>query len=265
MNNVLRKGRIGFTLIEMLVVVAILAVLISLTVRSVSRGILSAQQAQSMSNLRQLVMANLAYATEHQRFAPADDQWNTRRWHGARTSIDAPFDPTQGFLSDYLGMSRQVTQCPLFQEMNRGSQTFEEGTGGYGYNSSYIGGRPGGGYDSQGNRVSARPTQIANAQTIMFSTSAYATGNSVQEYAYTEPPFWDFGNGPVSHRPSPTTHFRFNRHALVGWVDGSVSRVKMAPRAAGTNPHGGNADAQSLGWFGPDEENGFWNPSRRNQ
>jgi hypothetical protein len=33
------------------------------------------------------------------------------------------------------------------------------------------------------------------------------------------------------------------------------------PRGAGDNPEGGDADAQNLGWFGPDEDNGYWKPS----
>lgn len=252
----------GFTLIEMLVVVAIIVILASLTAPGIQRALIRGQQAQSMNNLRQLVAANLSYAVDHGHYVPAADRWNVGRWHGRRTSTDSPFDPTQGFLADYLGEDRRVVQCPRFHKMLSGSQSFEDGTGGYGYNSSYIGGWPGRGYDATGKKISARPGQIMNPRTVMFASSAYASGNSVQEYAFAEPPFWDFGQGPTTHRPSATTHFRFLGSAIVGWADGSVSSVSKAPRPAGSNPHGGDAEAHALGWFGPDDENGYWNPAR---
>jgi len=252
----------GFTLVEMLVVVAIITLLAALTVPSVQRALIRGQQTQSMNNLRQLVAANLSYAIDHGQYVPASDRWNTGRWHGRRSSTGAPFDPTQGFLAEYLGEDRRVVQCPRFQKMLTGSQSFEEGTGGYGYNGSYIGGWPGRGYDANGLKISARPGQVMNPRTVMFASSAYASGNSIQEYAFSEPPFWDFGQGPTEHRPSPTTHFRFLGSAIVGWADGSVTAVKQAPAPPGINPHGGDADAHDLGWFGPDDENGYWNPMR---
>lgn len=254
--------RQGFTLVEVLVVVAILSLLATLTVGTVQRSLNQGLLVQSQNQLRQLVAANLNFAISHGHFVPADDQANLGRWHGARASVQAPFDPAAGFLADYLGNSRQVTRCPLFQRMLRGNASFEDGTGGYGYNSTYIGGWPGRGFDANGRRVAARPEWIQHPRTVMFATSAYASGGSVQEYGASHPPFWDFGNGPTRHRPSPSTHFRFGGRALVGWMDGSASTVAMDPRAVGSNPHGGDAQAHQLGWFGPDEENGFWNPMR---
>jgi prepilin-type N-terminal cleavage/methylation domain-containing protein len=64
--------RSGFTLIEMLVVVAILALLAVLIVPSVSRSIASSRNVQCMNNLRQVGAAILMYAGENQgRLPPA--------------------------------------------------------------------------------------------------------------------------------------------------------------------------------------------------
>ena len=224
------------------------------------RSLENAQAAQSTNNLRQLVCANMAYAADNGVFCPADDQKNTMRWCAKKTG--ATWDPTQGYLSDYLGKSRRVTVCPLFKDMLKGSSSFEDGTGGYGYNSSYIGGCPAGGYNADGSSISARITQIPRSNTVMFTTSGYANGDSIQEYPFCEPPFWDFGDGPTEWRPSPTVHFRFNNKALVGWCDGRVTAESCDPREVGFNPHGGDATAQKLGWFGPDAANGYWNPRR---
>ncbi|MDX6765739.1 MAG: type II secretion system protein [Candidatus Methylacidiphilales bacterium] len=256
-------GRRAFSLVELLVVLAITALLAGMLYPAVERSRMSALTITSTSNLRQLALANLAYLSENGRYAPADDQSNKKRWHGGRTSVGKPFDPTQGYLSPYLGGSRAVSLCPVLKQQLTGGGTFEEGTGGYGYNASYVGGTPSWAYNSDGSRVSARAADIVlPSTTVMFTSSAYANGDHVQEYPYSEPPFWDFGDGPSGFRPSPTTHFRFNGKALVAWCDGHVALVAKETREVGDNPHNGDAVAQQLGWFGPDEENGFWNPKR---
>lgn len=253
----------GFTLTELLTVIAIIAVLLGLMFPAVNHVKQSGWATRSSNNLRQLAAANMAYAADHGFFAPADDRNNLKRWHGSRSSTSEPFDPAEGYLADYLGPSRQVGSCPLFVEMLRGSQTFEEGTGGYGYNASYIGGTPGWAWNSDGSRTSARLGQVGRASTtVMFTTSAYARGKGVQEYPYAEPPFWDFGNGPTGWRPSPSVHFRFRGNAIVAWCDGHVTMEPMDDRKEGLNPHGGNPREHNLGWFGPDEDNGYWNPMR---
>ncbi len=252
----------AFTLTEFVVVCGVLVLLAATLLPALGAARENSLMAQSMSNLRQLVVANQNYAADHGRYCPADDRWNNRRWHGARASASAPFDPTKGYLSDYLGKSRRVGICPLFRDMVADGRSFEVSTGGYGYNASYIGGTPSAAYDAQGRRISAPLARVQRSDTVMFTTSGYATGDSVQEYPYCEPPFWDFGSGPTEWRPSPTVHFRFRGSALVAWCDGRVTAEAIAPRESGANMHGGDAAAQELGWFGPDSENGFWNPAR---
>jgi len=258
-----QHSRQAFTLVECLVVVAIVIVLAALGAAGIMRFKEHAYATQSIANLRQLAAANATFASDHGHYAPADDRWNNRRWHGARAGAGAPFDPTGGFLAEYLGRSRRVTACPLFTGMLEGARSFEDGTGGYGYNAAYVGGLPGGQWNPDGTRRSERPSRILDpAATVMFTTTAYARNNGLQEYPYCEPPFWDFGNGPSGHRPSPTVHFRFNGKALVAWCDGHVTMESPADRPEGTNPHGGHASQHNLGWFGPDDQNGYWNPRR---
>lgn len=257
------RPRRAFTILELLVVIAVIAIIAALLLPALGQGRIHALAIRSSQNLRQLVAANIAYASDQGSYAPADDKWNNRRWHGARTSASGAFDPTKGFLAPYLGKSGAVIACPLFKEMLAGRQSFEEGSGGYGYNAAYLGGTPSWAYNPDGTRRSATPAQIARpSATLMFATTAYARADGLQEYPFAEPPFWDFGTGPTDQRPSPSIHFRFQGKALIGWADGHVSYEEKAARPAGTNPHGGDADAQNLGWPGPDAENGWWNPDR---
>jgi prepilin-type N-terminal cleavage/methylation domain-containing protein/prepilin-type processing-associated H-X9-DG protein len=254
----------GFTLIELLVVVAIITVLASLTFAGIMRALQQAQSVQSSNNLHQLTIANITYAAEHGTFAPAADRQNRRRWHGARAGATSKFDATKGFLSPYLGRERRVIGCPVLAAMlKKQGKTFEEGSGGYGYNACYLGGMRESLFDEQGIYIPVPFIRVTSpAQTVMFATTAYARAGGIQEYPFAEPPFWDFGDGPSGYRPSPSVHFRFDGRAIVGWCDGHISFVRREARATGDNPHGGDATAQSLGWFGPDEHNGFWNAQR---
>lgn len=254
----------AFTLVEILVVVAILGILATLVLTGVGKAIRSGQAAQSSNNLRHLTLANLNYAAEHGTFSPAADLQNMKRWHGARKDGSGPFEATQGYLSPYLGREARVIPCPVLTRMlKEAGQSFEEGSGGYGYNSTYLGGMRDFQLDEEGVFIPAPVTRLRRAaETVMFATTAYAREDGVQEYPFAEPPYWDFGSGPSGFRPSPTVHFRFDGQAIVGWCDGHISFVQREEREQGTNPHGGDAEEQALGWFGPDQENGYWNPER---
>ncbi len=247
----------GFTLVELLVVVVIIALLVGLSVPAISRVLESGKATASVSNLRQLAAANLAYAADNDgAFCPAQSTDNRIRWHGRKALGSDRFDPTEGFLSPYLGESRQVSACPLFVEHIDDSSSFELGAGGYGYNSAYIGGTYLNGFKP------ARISQIKYASTtVMFATTAFAKGNGLQEYPYTEPYRWVAPNGDLAGSLQPSTHFRANGKALIAWCDGRVSAEKPTT-FDGPNAYGGNNEDAKIGWFGPDEENGYWNPRR---
>lgn len=252
----------GFTLFELLVTITILGVLAAIAYKVGTSAIQRAWIVQSSANLKSLAAANAAYQADHGEFCPADDRFNNLRWHGARTSVSSKFDPTEGFLSPYLGKSRTVNTCPIFKNIVSGSASFEEGTGGYGYNSAYIGGRPGGAWNKATKiRIPAKMEILENpSETVMFTTTAYAQPDGLQEYASCEPPFWDFGNGPSGERPSPTVHFRAEGKAIVVWCDGHVTlESNNKTMDHGENPHGGKSESHNLGWFGPEDNNGHWN------
>lgn len=255
------KPRRGFTLTEMLVTVSIIIVLSLLAYGMATRLINGSRIAQSSSNLRTLALANATYESDNGQYCPSEDQYNITRWHGKRSSSATAFDPKKGLLSPYLGASEQVGVCPLFRGMAKSAASFEEGTGGYGYNTSYIGGRPGPLWDNKTKlMVPAKRSMVEDpTRTVMFTTTGYAREDGVQEYASCEPPYWDFGSGPSGQRPSPTVSFRANGKALVAWCDGHVTAEARNKAAPGENPHGGDATGQDLGWFGPEENNGYWN------
>jgi prepilin-type N-terminal cleavage/methylation domain-containing protein/prepilin-type processing-associated H-X9-DG protein len=95
----------GFTLIEMLVVIAILAILMSLIAPAVGRAQRSAQNATCQSNLRQIGLAFQNYAVDH-------------RGRMARVQIHPPVhgfwvdNVWPGILRDYLGMGESTGHVP---------------------------------------------------------------------------------------------------------------------------------------------------------
>ncbi len=269
----------GFTLVELLVAVAIIALLIGILIPSLSRARQAAQGAVCRSNIRQLALANIGYAQENDDYyvigAPDLNSSNLKRWHGVRSSANEIFDPSLGPLRDYLGQSGKVKECPSFSKYyNEAGQGagFEAGCGGYGYNSSYIGGR----YDvfgvfslapfGKGCEHSARTNKVtAPGSTVMFTDAAFLQNHQGAAtpiaYSFSEPPFWQLKPGkPSSHRPNPTIHFRHLGATHVAWCDGHVSSERpdfSAPYLTHLRVNAKTALELDLGWFGPDSNQLF--------
>lgn len=246
----------GWTVTELLVAITIFVTLSVMAFSWMPSAFVSANQAASTNNLRNLAAANLSYAADHGTYCPATEPRNKVRWHGARTSGRDSFDPTGGFLADYLGNSRAVTACPAFKEAIEGTGSFELGSGGYGYNSAYIGGTPPNPF------VPARPEQVLRpAETLMFATTALAKANGLQEYPFAEPPRWVDPNWQLQSSLQPSVHFRFHGRALIAWCDGHIT-AETATSLPKTNYFGGDNKEARVGFPGPREDNGWWNPRR---
>jgi len=254
----------GFTLVELLVVMAIIGLLIALALPALNSALTSGRAAASMSNLRELAAANLTYTSEHDGYyCPAQDVNNLIRWHGGRTTTgagdDAAFDPAKGYLSPYLGTDGRVKECPLFANMVTGSSSFENGSGGYGYNEVYIGGTPTAPWP-----LNYQPTCVSRvprpSQTIMFTTTALAKVNGLQEYPFCEPYQFVDPNGNLDGAATASVHFRDHGRALVAWCDGHVT-AELPAQLDGVNLYGGNSTQDNIGWFGPSDNNGYWNPA----
>ena len=250
-----RLSRCGaFSLLEVMSALAIAATLAAFVFSSATWMRQRAGIGVSTAQLHSLVLANAAYALDHDgAYCPATSPDNLTRWHGGRQTLGDSFDPRHGFLTPYLGGHRQILTCPLLKTEQ--GQSFEKGAGGYGYNAQYLGGTP------QNAFAGALATEFPETgRVVMFATTALAVGTGLQEYPFTEPFEWVDRRGRPRGQLQPSTHFRAGGKALVAWADGSVT-AEPPNQETGPNFYGGQNQRHNVGWFGPRENNGHWNPS----
>ncbi len=255
----------GFTMVELLVTIVIIIITATLGFQCYAMIRLRANQAVSTTNIRQLAAANLLYAAEHSTYSPAGDSANLIRWHGGRISVSSKFDPTKGYLSDYLGESRSVGKCPEFKKHLEDSASFEDGSGGYGYNSTYIGGLL-----SDWTKPCSPAAVNDPTRTLMFATTAFAIQQGIQEYPFADPPREASSRSRLGRRLQPSVHFRFDDRALIAWCDGHVSAERSNSNSrsvsgntdsgAQVNSYGGDSEKHNIGFVGPTANNGWWNP-----
>jgi prepilin-type N-terminal cleavage/methylation domain-containing protein/prepilin-type processing-associated H-X9-DG protein len=269
MHNQKQKA---FTLIELLVVISVIAVLIAILVPALTAARTRTRGLVCKSNLRQLLIASVGYATENDGFyvpAASDmgDSAGLHRWHGVRDTFEEPFDAGRGPLVGYLAEG-QVKECPGKVGFTKGEEwnaNFEEGCGGYGYNMTYIGSRMwqfGMNGTQTWKDAYARTTNMTEifspGQTLMFADTAMSNdGRTLIEYSFAEPPFTvSKGRAVTGFYMSPSIHFRHKVRANVGWADGHIEPHRMA-EFDDKNVYGADSAEMNLGWFEPIDNTPF--------
>jgi len=246
--------RSGFTFVELLVVIAVISIVAALVFPALASARKKSSRSVCASNLRQLALANFAYAADHGSFvAAAGDIWgrNVTRWHGSRRSRAESFDASNGPLSPYLGPHREVRHCPDFHPESVG---FEAGCGGYGYNAYGVGSRAYHLGTFKGSQKGMTPGGILNAaQTVMFTDAAFVQSGKLIEYSFAEPAKHLTDSAPPreAYPAMPSIHFRHDGHANVVWVDGHVSSEPVSALGSGSFAQ------NQLGWFGPSDNTLF--------
>ena len=200
----------GFTLVELLVVIGIIALLISILMPTLSRARESAKAAASLSNLRQLGNGVLMYINEYRGFYPCHSSIATtpptprHRW---ADYIFPYVKSTKVFISPMLnGDEFQLLSVPFAHTVQSDNTPYnlpdEPGQtiywGGYGYNFQYLG-------NSRVNAANPRQFHAragseikASAQTIMIADTHGRIGFSAAKYAI-DPPLASLDLG--SHGP----------------------------------------------------------------
>lgn len=255
------RGGSGFTLVELLVVIGIIAMLMAMLLPALNRARQQAQSSVCANNVRQLVMSCFNYANDYDGYWPPAhyNMWtkNLHRWHGERNAMNEPFDFSRSILKRYLQVE-QIKKCPVFEPTMSGG--FEEAAGGYGYNAAFIGSSTGLQeywgvpmsvleWERRVDNVPAKISQIRRAsEKLVFADAAMGQkvggAFSLIEYSFIEAPLNEWGAS------SPSLHFRHNGRANVGFADGHVSSEAFEWTYP-TNIYKADNQALMLGFFGP--------------
>jgi prepilin-type N-terminal cleavage/methylation domain-containing protein len=216
----------GFTLVELLVVVAIIAILSAMLLPSLGRGKFSAQRVKCLGNLRQLALAAQMYWDDNSgacfRYGGTTVAGGQLYWFGLMgpgPEGQRAFDASKGVLYPYL-QARGVALCPAFNYFM--TQVKLKATGasyGYGYNlclSSSLGEPP------KNTSRMRRPTDTAlfadSAQVNTFQAPASPSNPMLEEFYYVS-----------TNHSEATAHFRHSQRAGAVFGDGHGGQESCEP------------------------------------
>ncbi|MFT3787949.1 MAG: prepilin-type N-terminal cleavage/methylation domain-containing protein [Tepidisphaeraceae bacterium] len=229
----------GFTLVELLVVIGIIALLIAILVPTLSSARTSAVDLKCQSNLRQLAVALTDYATANRGFCPPG-QWDGRTW-----DLDVVSGRGMPGILWNNRVGLQIQQCPAFEGKAFGYTT--DPFTGYNYNASYLG-------IIQGeSRRPVRITQVKKASETAAFGDGGVPGNIRLSNKFMRAPR-DAETDPVgdhglsdSQRDNGAQAWRHQRGKTtnVAYVDGHVAAVRDR-----FQPH--NPLPNWLGFLSPD-------------
>lgn len=248
-----RRPQYAFSLIEVLVAVAIIALLAGILVPALSAARTEGRRAACLSNLRQLGVATTFYLDANRGFfwrelvrVTRDDKYEGDLWWfgfepgGPPVDVvntsDRPLDKRQGVIAKYLDSVDDALQCPAFPYHDgQFFPKFKGRSASYGYNSQ-LGPRnellP---LHRRSDHARETATMFVFADAVLYD---FNTDHRFNE-GYIMYPVPEFMMDKVPEMPSGYGHFRHNRLANVLYLDTHVEPQPLRGLAFKTNARGG--------------------------
>jgi prepilin-type N-terminal cleavage/methylation domain-containing protein/prepilin-type processing-associated H-X9-DG protein len=268
----------GFTLVELLVVIGIIALLIAILMPDLNSARAQAKSVSSLSNLRQLGIGLVQYRIENKGYYPVAS-WASivgRPRHRWADAIYPYMKNTEVYMSPQLDEVERARMNKPFNHTcnpnaNPGILPNSIFWGGYGYNWQYLGN---GRLDTAGKEFFAKEgLQIrATSQTVAVADtngSKNGTANWTSEGVYViDPPLMSLNMGSKGSRKSAATSPGPGNYGYSGGNDGDpLHRATPAERNKGKvnvlfcDGHAEAMKLKELDDFDGDgnSDNGYWN------
>lgn len=238
-KNQFAGGRRGFTLTELLVVILIIAILAALAIFSTRRIRGMADKANSTRNLKQLQIANISYAADHNgKCVPIranDDKGNPTRWFQdlellanltGKPSEQLEENSLTAISLDMLDPKVVRARKPLYDRVYCS----------YGMNDTGL---------PLGNDPNLKSVHDMNQISSPARSMAFATATDFR-VTYNSRYKWDFENPKDEKTANGEIAYRHGYKVLVVYFDGHVGEM-------------GKADFEAIDKSGG-KSNAFWNP-----
>lgn len=208
------QKRKAVTLIELLIVVAVILLMAGLLLVSIQRVRLHADNLKCKSNLRQIGIAMHTHADVNAGLLPAHQgpDWMFQAgqyvfWFGEMSADGSVVDASKGTLSQHYEGTLGTQCCPRFL-LDVTMLPYKGQTRGYGYNGLYL------------SHTKLSDVSYSSA-TIAFTDSAWVD----VIYGTQQLGVWEMNIIVPPSGKQPTVHFRHDGFAHVLFVDGHVEQV----------------------------------------
>ncbi len=211
-------GAFAFTLIELLLVVAIIGLLAAMRLAAMANSKAATKRVQCLSNLRQMAIAAIIYTDDHGDFYPIAyyyDAVNNGEYCWDFTTLEGnPDRVVPGVLWGGQG-NPQIQQCPAF---TGSANWLVDPYTGYNYNTSYIG-------HGQDESIPepAKDSSVGHAaRTALFGDGQCGDGAD----KFMRAPFPNPGDAGFWGRNFGTQGFRHLRRSNAAFCDGHAESLK---------------------------------------
>jgi prepilin-type N-terminal cleavage/methylation domain-containing protein/prepilin-type processing-associated H-X9-DG protein len=236
----------AFSLVELLVTIAIIALLLSILLPSLSTARESARTAYCLNNLRQMIIAANVYTQNYNDSYPLAYWYATINgtphqfsWDFTTKSTGALKKIEPGLL--WMGMTEEkIQQCPSFK--GKSNSMYDPYTG-YNYNTSFVG--HGFGEDI---KAPAKNSEIQNpTQCVIFGDGEFSSGAN----KYMRAPLTNPGDSNCYMRYAGTQGFRHASKTNAAFADGHAASLITRYTQIDPSEHE-NYIGEGTGFLSPD-------------